>query len=166
MSATIRLSLRFAKELLEFGEEFARRPGQPHPRLAELEAAIAKASRASATRAQLRKPKQAKRKAKREATRDVRAAVLKRAGGDCENCGWGGLAAQLELDHFEGKARSESVETCWLLCRVCHRLKTNNQPSTTNWLDVFAFHCRKHGYSEAEARARKRLAFVQARGTL
>jgi hypothetical protein len=163
MSATIRLSLRFAKELLEFGEEFADVPGNPTQALDELEAAIAKASRASATRAQLRKPKQAKRKAKREATRDVRAAVVKRARGECELCGgfW-----HLTLDHFEGIARSESLETCWLLCWGCHREKTDNKPDAAWWAGAFAKHCARHGYSEAEARARKRLQFVRARGAL
>jgi hypothetical protein len=161
MSATIRLSLRFAKDLLQFGEEFADVPGNPIHALAELRAALAKASRASTTRAQLRKPKQAKRQAKRVATRDVRAAVLKRARGACELCG--GLW-HLTLDHFEGIARSESLETCWLLCWRCHREKTDNKPNAAHWLEAFGKHCAKHGYSEAEARARKRMAFVQARG--
>jgi hypothetical protein len=162
VSATIRLSLRAARTVIYWrpgvdargAEDFAFR---------ELEAAIAKALRASATRAQLRKPKVAKRKAKKHAWGQVRDAVVARAANRCEACtGW--LVGLAQVDHFFGRSRAETVETCWALCRQCHEEKTINRPSAASWLIAFAKHCAKHGYSEAEARARKRLAFVQARG--
>jgi 5-methylcytosine-specific restriction endonuclease McrA len=160
VSATVRLSLRAAKAIAASG--VLTRMTTSHSAMAELDAAIAKASRASATRRTLRKPKEAKRKAKREARGEVGAAVMDRAHGRCECCGSGdGL---LELEHFFGRARAESLETCWALCRACHRSKTDNDPSAAWWLKRFARHCEHYRYSEAEARARKRLAFVEARG--
>jgi 5-methylcytosine-specific restriction endonuclease McrA len=155
MSASVRISAKAARSAYEHLD-----PASPAAK--ELKAALAHASRASATRRTLRKPKEAKRKAKREARGEVRAAVMDRAHGRCECCGSGdGL---LELEHFFGRARAESLETCWALCRACHRSKTDNDPSAAWWLKRFARHCEHYRYSEAEARARKRLAFVEARG--
>jgi 5-methylcytosine-specific restriction endonuclease McrA len=159
VSATVRLSLKAARALYSHCMENGRQPSRA---LGELQVALAKASRASATRRTLRKPKAAKQKSKREARAEVRAAVIERARGKCEACGaWSG---QLQLDHFFGRARSESPETCWALDGNCHKLKTNNRPSAQRWLTIFADHCLLLGYAEAEARARKRLAFVEARG--
>jgi 5-methylcytosine-specific restriction endonuclease McrA len=76
----------------------------------------------------------------------VRAECVKRAGGKCENCCARFVGGPLEMDHFHGRAVSETVETCWLLCRECHRQKTENNPNRQAWDDWFRKHCEKHGY--------------------
>jgi len=98
--------------------------------------------------------------------------VAARAGHFCE-CGCGqrfsdvGLTGNRTMDHFLGKARSESVETCWMLRRDCHlNLKQQNKPSRAYWLRLFINHCERFGYSETEAWARKELAFVEAKERL
>jgi len=97
---------------------------------------------------------------------DVRAAVLRRAldsGALCE-CGCGEDLATFggEVDHFFGKARDESAESCWVLTRDCHYQKTNNIPSAAWWLKSFIRHQRKHGLDVN--RALDRLHWVQTRG--
>lgn len=86
-----------------------------------------------------------KRLAKKGARSAVRLAVEVRAKGSCEACELASLHP-LEMDHFYGRARSESVETCWMLCRGCHREKTENLPSRRHWDVEFRIHCRWHGY--------------------
>lgn len=89
----------------------------------------------------------------------IRNAVNARAGYLCE-CGCGrwfrGVGGAAQLDHFFGRARAQSVETCWRLREDCHFNKTNNSPSAGYWLEKFIEHCRKHGYAveleQAEAR--------------
>jgi 5-methylcytosine-specific restriction endonuclease McrA len=108
--------------------------------------------RASAAR---RVVKRATKKAKRQG---VRALVMARAEGRCEHCD----AAEtnfspLELDHFFGKARSESAETCWALCRQCHRNKTDNTPSAASWLMAFITHAGFSGFTDARNMAVRRL---------
>lgn len=96
-------------------------------------------------------------------------AVAERAGGRCEQCfhGFGdSMRDRAELDHFEGRARSESVETCWLLCGNCHRSKTVNDPSAAYWLVRFCIHAKKHNYLEALERALKRLEFATVRSSI
>jgi hypothetical protein len=99
-----------------------------------------------------RKAKAAARSVETGARRAVRQAVVTRAGGRCEACGTHVTAASGELDHFFGRARSESVETCWLLCPGavgCHRSKTDNQPSRRWWLERFRRHAVLHGFGRA-----------------
>lgn len=79
----------------------------------------------------------------------VRQAVVSRAGGRCEACGVEVSARVGELDHFFGRARSENVETCWLLCRTCHGEKTENRPNRRWWLERFRRHAVLHGYGRA-----------------
>lgn len=116
-----------------------------------------------------RQRRESKTKAKRDQTAEVRAAVMARAGMICE-CGCGrwfrGFMGAAQLDHFEGRGRSESVETCWALRADCHRRKTLNDPNAGHWLFSFADHCARHGYATEARRARDRFAFVAARTEL
>lgn len=110
-----------------------------------------------------------KKRTKKQETRAIWDAVFTRAGAHCEcGCGlqFGGGAATAELDHFEGRARSESVESCWLLRRTCHRYKSESVPSAAAWLQTFIWHCKKHGYRAQAKKAEARLAFVEARSAL
>jgi hypothetical protein len=91
-------------------------------------------------------------------------AVRERAAGACECCGRSLLIP--ELDHFEGRARSESIETCWMLTRDCHVSKSANDPSAAVWLTRFALHCRRYGYLEALERTLTRLHSVTTRDAL
>lgn len=171
---TVRLSLRAARA---WHEDMM--SGRWDPDLVrELEAAISRSTRASATRKRLGAPKRAKKATKRQRTAGVREAVMARARGVCE-CGClrsfsETFFGQATLDHFEGKARSETLETCWALRAGCHSAKTENHPSASAWLHRFIAHCEKHtglgdgatledGYSAAAERALARLAFVTAR---
>jgi 5-methylcytosine-specific restriction endonuclease McrA len=105
-----------------------------------------------------RKEKTAKRATKKEKTATVRQAVVLRADNCCEWCSRPGTDFEaLELDHFEGRARSETLESCWLLCRGCHRQKTNNAPSAAWWLEAFRMHCERNGYAAQARRAANRL---------
>jgi hypothetical protein len=88
--------------------------------------------------------------------------VESRAAGHCEQCGHSfgvGLKDRATLDHFEGRARSETIETCWLLCWNCHSAKGLNDPSAAYWMVRFCIHAKKHGYLETLERTLKRLEF-------
>lgn len=88
----------------------------------------------------------AKSKAKKEARREVREACVARADGVCEACSrWTGES--LHLDHFHGRAREESVESCWMLCPRCDSEKTENRPTRIYWLRVFRDHAIRRGYA-------------------
>lgn len=101
-----------------------------------------------------RAAKQSKREAKNAETARIRAEVVKRADGCCEAC-VRRLSPQFdpgELDHFWGRGKApQSVANCWLLCRLCHRRKTDSLPARTYWLERFETHARFHGHM-AEAR--------------
>lgn len=92
-----------------------------------------------------------KRGAKARKTMEVYDAVEQRARGVCE-CGCGGafgsdLDTMPEMDHFWGRAREESVESCWMLRAQCHREKTGNKPDRKTWLKKFYTHCVVFEYS-------------------
>lgn len=111
-----------------------------------------------------RKPKP---KEKRQATADVRAAVLERANGLCEcGCARPFVLRGPELDHFFGRARSESVESCWVLRSDCHHRKTNNVPNAAVWLEKFRAHCVHYNYWDEAKKAGRRLAYVEAKEKL
>lgn len=102
-----------------------------------------------------------KRGAKARKTMEVYDAVEQRAGGVCE-CGCGGafgsgLDTMPEMDHFWGRARKESVESCWMLRAKCHREKTSNKPSRDFWLIRFGRHATQHGYREQFARCSREI---------
>jgi hypothetical protein len=90
----------------------------------------------------------------------IRKLVSKRAGLLCE-CGCGrwfrALNGAAEVDHFFGRGREESVESCWRLRSDCHRAKTGNSPSAAHWLEKFITHCKRHGYAPEAERAQARL---------
>ena len=165
MSASVRLSLKAARQLAT---------GYPATTETsrELEAAIAKAERSTATRKRLTKPKQAKRAEKRKETSAIYAAVERRAEGKCEACGsaFGPrdiLATRPEMDHFLGRGRAaQSERNCWLLCGRCHWNKTRNSPSRADWLEVFAQHCSRNELGPEFLAAKRELAFVEARRDL
>lgn len=94
-------------------------------------------------RKQRKEKQEQERLTKKGARAAVRAECVKRAGGWCE-CGCMRVL-NLEMDHFYGR-RFESVETCWMLARVCHVKKTQNDPSRRVWDAEFMRHCAKYGY--------------------
>lgn len=96
-------------------------------------------------------------------TRVLRETIVLRADGRCECCTM--FVGQLgEMDHFFGRAKVEqSVETCWYLCRSCHRDKTDNKPIALVWVAAFMAHCRAHGYSAALDMAAKKGDWLQAK---
>jgi 5-methylcytosine-specific restriction endonuclease McrA len=92
--------------------------------------------------------KEEKRLGRKEARAAVRAACVARSDGRCEACPEAAIYGErLEMDHFYGRAFSESVETCWMLCSPCHRLKTENNPSREAWDRWFMEHCARHGFA-------------------
>lgn len=97
--------------------------------------------------------------------RQVAEAVVSRADGRCEACGEPLSLFEPELvgeiDHAEGRGRSESVETCWVLHRKCHRARHAGFPSAVWWLRHYVKHCRAFGYKDALKRAEDRLAFAE-----
>ena len=86
-------------------------------------------------------------------------AIIRRADGLCEACR---VRPAGRIDHFEGRARSESLETCWHLCVLCDNAKTVNRPSARHWLESFIRHAESHGYTAAAERARARLDGIVA----
>jgi len=134
MSASIRLSRRTAINILAMAANFAAVHGKDSTAqtraLAELERALAPRPRSSAVR-----KTEWKRRSKSAELKVIRVEVEKRAGGKCENCGARfSPASPAELDHQFGRVRAkQSVRNCWMLCRPCHRARTNNSPSATWW---------------------------------
>lgn len=169
MASSIRISRKAAQALANdvvWGGPYVEEQLGPDIRraLEELRRALAPRPRKSLPFPSRREAKAAKKKTKRERTAEVYAAVAKRAGGRCE-CGCGNVLAPASvggwwrptLDHFWGKARSETVETCWLIAWIHHEDKTHNRPSRAAWLDRFQVHCWAHGYSKQAAKARAEL---------
>lgn len=153
------------------------RPTALPPLLMALDAAL-KPKRAAAP---ARKRRVAKTKATRNEWAAIREAVLERASDFCEACGhFTGLA--LQVDHFlggSGRRRAlQSVATCWGLCNLCHRDKTNNRPNAGHWLTAFSDHCKefadlaavrgnggeRDGYVEAQRLAEARFESLWLQG--
>lgn len=153
---TIRLSLRSARWLLSVRQELEWADGSPAPRVfAELKAAIARlgSTKKVATRRMKRLKKFVTALEKRTARQEVRALVMTRADGRCEACAFAFTALNpAELEHFFGKARGESLEACWALCKRCHREKTDSVPSARQWATWFIEHQKQHGYDTTQAR--------------
>lgn len=100
-----------------------------------------------------------KRRAKSASTKEIRAAVMERAGDKCEACrvGFCGMD-HAELDHFWGKGKTpQTIENCWAIHHTCHRDKTNNHPSAVWWLNQFVAYSIRYGYAAEEAKAKARL---------
>lgn len=169
MAGTVRVSARSARALLESMENSRYVHGPADVRaIDELRAALAKLSRSRPRKASAQKAKTAKRKTKREETQSVRGAVVARAGNQCEACGAQPVpGSPLTLDHFFGRARApQTAANCWLLCWSCHQQKTDNAPTATYWLEVFAGHAQHHGFwdeaSKANAALESRADIAQA----
>lgn len=164
MSPRVPLSLKAARNVRAVMFMRGAMRGPEQDAYVELDRAIAKAERQSATRRKLAKPKAEKRATKREARGAIRFVVFTRSRNACEACGLAFTGAQpAELDHFWGRARAESITACWMLCRCCHRRKTANQPDRALWLTRFAAHCDKHGYTNEAAKARRELSWVESK---
>lgn len=140
--------------------------------LREVQSALTGSPKKRALQAERRKRAQAARVQAAAATGDVYRAVAERAGDFCE-CGCGQrfsprgiLTGQPEMDHFLGRARAESLESCWLLRWDCHRTKTLNRPSRAYWLRVFLKHCQRHGYTETAKHVAGLLEAAQAKAQL
>jgi hypothetical protein len=168
VSARVSISRRSA---LALADEYPN-PGLDRA-LAELRSALRPRPVKALKKARREKTKE-KRLLKKGATAVVRALVMERAGNRCEcGCGihfsgenWRSFANEAEMDHFAGRGRRESLESCWALTRHCHHNKTRNWPSTEHWLTAFLIHCERHGYAAEATKARNRFAFVQARSEL
>jgi 5-methylcytosine-specific restriction endonuclease McrA len=168
VSSSVKLSLKAARFVLELVDGSLGIYGPAHEQAEmDLKEAIAKATRASATRRRMAAPKREKRKTKRDETATIRAVVVDRARGRCEACSFLPLLGLLEMDHFFGRGRTaQSVANCWLLCRMCHRAKTDNRPDAAFWLRRFIWHCHNHGYSDESFRAVALLSKHEAKATL
>lgn len=106
----------------------------------------------------------AKKRARQEQTSQIHEVVMARACGRCE-CGCGNEEVEfdrLEMDHFFGRGRAESVESCWALLAGCHTRKTQNWPDSARWLKAFIAHAERHGYTAEADRARARLHGIVA----
>jgi hypothetical protein len=120
--------------------------------VAELEAAIESK----------RKPKPIRPKRKklveRMATAQLRAELVIRAGNACEACE-SHFFHDPHMDHFFGRANEpEDEEHCWMLCRQCDAMKTDEKPTRAFWLHRFRAHCEHHGYRVALAKVQTKLA--------
>ncbi len=112
-----------------------------------------------------KKIKAAKKKTKREETAEIRARVMARAGGVCEICEY--TPVSLDLHHGFGRVRvRQSVENTLAICRNCHQLLTNNDPSGEYWWTRVADAFAHLGLHQSAARARARLQFIQTRKAL
>lgn len=116
-----------------------------------------------------KKRREAKKKAHREETGAIRAAVVKRADNTCEACRSQFRAFDyFAMDHFfggSGRRRAmQRPETCWLLCRDCNHLKTFNDPSAAAWIERFITHAERHGYTREAEMASARLDALKLQG--
>ena len=77
------------------------------------------------------------------ALKKIRHLVFLRSRNHCE-CGCGRWITEesMHLDHFWGRARQESVESCWALHPECDQLKTLNKPDWSAWGTRFLAHVR------------------------
>lgn len=163
MTASVKLSLKVAEELMRFVEKHVESEFKRPYAASELEGAIRRVKRVSSTRRTLGKPKRAKKAAKRDETAAIRAAVFSRAGGQCELC-W--CRVPSDLHHAFGRREPQSVANTLALCRVCHDDLTRNVPTSAYWLTLQARHFERFGYDECALKMRGRLAFVEARSAL
>lgn len=115
-------------------------------------------------RPQRRALKEGARQSRTAARAKVRDLCALRAGPLCE-CGCGRRFSEFnpaEMDHALGRARAESVETCWMLARSCHVDKTRSDPSAALWLRRFICHASFFGYHAEAEQARRRLEGIVA----
>jgi hypothetical protein len=121
--------------------------------MAELSRQLAPRPKSSAA-----KRTEKRRRTKREETSAIYEQVAKRAGWWCENCNRTLDALNPgEMDHQLGRRVPQSIENCWMLCRTCHRAKTENRPDAEYWLRAIASHAHRHGHYRTGAEVRRRL---------
>lgn len=163
MSASVRISRRWAAILLAVVERGRDHGNRVETQVVdELRRALEPRPRSSAVR-----KTEKKRRAKSKDTKSIRAAVMDRARGCCEQCGSSGRADNwLELDHQFGRVRArQSIRNTWMLCARCHRQKTNSEPSALRWMQAIANHAENHGYGlEAQAARARADALRMSRG--
>lgn len=155
MTASVRISAKSARQLeqLAYRIEIEQRglidPAM-EPAIAELRRGLAPKPKSSAVL------KTASKKRKKGAeTKEIRAAVWKRANGACE-CRCGRMGD--ELDHYPGRIRvRQSVASCWLLSAECHRAKTLGRPDSLTWHRLFLTHAKDHGYMAMADYAQRRI---------
>ena len=102
---------------------------------------------------------------KKLSLKKIRALVFARAKGRCEcGCQRPITPETGRLDHFFGRSRAESVETCWGLSVQCDEAKTNNRPSSIVWCRRFFVHARRHGYAEEIERVTEKGLVLRQKG--
>jgi 5-methylcytosine-specific restriction endonuclease McrA len=134
----------------------------------QLAARRARSGRVRVKSAPSREAKKEKRLSRKEHRAAVRAEVFARADGRCEVA----LLTEMrrcsgpaqEWDHFWSRRdpKDETIEATWALCFNCHRRKTDNDPSRTDWLGSFYFHAAQHGYEGQMVRAMNAIGHERA----
>lgn len=114
----------------------------------------------------IKQAKAKKRRATQNETREIYDAVAKRAGVKCEACDeLFSPADPPEMDHFLPRGRfPQSVRTCWLIHRSCHRMKHAGDPSALVWWRAFCWHARRLGLVAEEQLARNKVASLETQG--
>ena len=163
MSARVSLSRKDALELLSFVADL-----DGNAAVNRLRAALKARPKKVAARKEKRQGVAKTKADKRDETAEIRAAILARAGGECEYCGAVATAHNpLELDHMFGRIRlPQSTQSCWMLCRLCHRAKTSGDPTAASWFWRFAGHCTKHDYFAEYNLAAKNAEWAIAKSAL
>ena len=128
--------------------------------IAELERALQPKPKSSAVRKTERK-----RREKLKETRSIYEQVAERAEGICEGCRVEFNALNLpELDHQRGRGKArQALQNCWMLCRRCHRAKTDGKPSRLHWLSTFREHCYRLDYVSEARRVEADMDFERAK---
>jgi hypothetical protein len=107
------------------------------------------------------------------ALKKIRYQAFVRSSNHCE-CGCGRWVTEESghLDHFWGRARQESIESCWFLHPECDLNKTLNKPdwaswgrrflSRVNYLALTTTIGKRELYLEQVKQAEDRIAWVEA----
>lgn len=129
MTASVRLSAKSARYVMD---ALGAIPGMPTAQLIKAVFELEQGLKPKKAKQLRRQRKEAKRQTKREVTAIIRANVFARAGDECELCN---LATASDLHHALGRIREPQAEdNCLAICRCCHRLITDNNPSAVFWL--------------------------------
>lgn len=167
MAPSVKISRRVAAVLLDFLDEGFRGDRA----VEELRRALDVRPRKAFVSAPTRKQTKAKKdRAKRQTTKEIRAAVMKRANGWCEACGSALIYSTNAptLDHMVGRKRApQSERNCWALgWRCCHARKTDNIPSANHWRHAFIAHASRHSFFAEAAMVRAEMEKKEAKDEL
>lgn len=156
-------SKKDARILLEAMEKEAH-PWAVQEALRRLRQSAEPSTKTSRARTAARVEKKSAHEVRVERRSNLYVACEKRAGGRCEMCGMEFSDADPpQMDHAEGKARSERLDTVWMVHRSCHNRHTNPE-NAREWLEAWVAHCRRYRYFSAARRAEGRLeGIVSAR---